>query len=230
MAERDGIAARRVLAMQAGFSVLAILGAKLFSIAERGGELGTFSGELSGGWRYPGGLAGLVLGMVVLRPWLLPGVSLLRYADWIAPAFALSHAVMRISCFLNGCCTGDICYRPWGLAYAPGSVVASEHLAGGLIPPGAPSEPVLPLQLLFLLAAGAVGLFLLRLDRRRRFDGQIFLLFLALHEGSEFALEFLRSPEVPALELAAGVPAAIGTFALATVWLRRQRWAGTGQT
>ncbi len=212
--------------MQAGWSLFALAGAKGLSLLEPG-ALGPISQELAGGWRYSGGFAGLLVGTLVLRPLLLPAVSLARYADWMAPAFALAHAAMRVSCFLNGCCIGEVCRSGFCLSYAPMSTASQEQFArGALATPLMPSEPVLPLQLLFLAAALLVGLGLLRFDRHRRFDGQTFLLFLVLHEGSKAGLELLRFPQVPMLQVAALVPALFGAGALAIVMLRgRQRAA-----
>jgi phosphatidylglycerol:prolipoprotein diacylglycerol transferase len=146
-----------------------------------------------------------------------------RYADWTGPTTAFAHATLRISCFLTGCCTGEICHRPWCVSYPTHSAVWQHHLTSSPIPPGAWTEPVFPLHLAFLLAALGIGGLLAWFDRRRRFDGQTFLLFLAVHEGAKFTLEFFRDPVVPAVRLAAGIPAAVGVAILLAMTFFRNR-------
>jgi prolipoprotein diacylglyceryltransferase len=222
-AARDGVERWRVVALQLAWSLAALAGAKAFSILETG-RVFEADGALNRGWRYSGGVLGMALGVSALRPFLLPSVALARYADWLAPVFAFGHAVMRGSCFLNGCCTGAVCHSAWCLTFPPGSTVVAEQFAAGLLAsPYQASLPVLPLHLLFLAMALGVGLFLLAFDPYRRFDGQTFLLFLVLHEGGKLGLEFLRVPEVPALEAAAAVPAAVGLIALLAMRGRRRR-------
>lgn len=214
VAERDGAERWRAVVMQATWSLAAILGGKLFAMAEAG-RVFDIDGGLHRGWRYSGGFIGVAIAAVLFRPWVLPGISPARYADWLAPSFAVGHALMRLSCYFNGCCTGRVCDAAWCLSFHPGSAVAGEQFASGVLAsPFLPSLPVLPLHFLFLAAALGVALFLSGFDPHRRFDGQTFLLFLVLHEGTKFGLEFLREPSEPVLQVAAAVPAVLGVIAL----------------
>ncbi len=231
MARRDRASLGRVFALQAILGGAALAGAKIFSVAERGWTLSQpLASELSGGWRYPGGLAAIAIALVVLRRVLLPTVGFARYADWLAPSMAFGHAATRVACFFNGCCVGGICQAPWCIPFPRGSYAWASHLANPAIsPPGAWTEPVLPLQLVFLAVAAAVGAFLLWFDRRRRYDGQTALVFLAVHEGAKFGLELLRRPEVPSLQLAALVPASVGALALMFLAVRHRVRRGNPQ-
>jgi len=40
-----------------------------------------------------------------------------KFGDAVAPAFGLGLAVMRVGCFLNGCCFGRPTNLPWGIEY-----------------------------------------------------------------------------------------------------------------
>jgi phosphatidylglycerol:prolipoprotein diacylglycerol transferase len=227
VAERDGVGRWQVIAAQAAWSATAIAGAKLFAMAEAGRLLDA-DGVLQRGWRYSGGFVGIAIGAAIARPLLLPAVSWARYADWLAPAFAAGHAIMRVSCYLNGCCTGAVCSAGWCVSFPAGSTVAAEQYAAGLLQsPLAASLPVLPLHFLFFAAALGVAFLLSAIDPFRRFDGQTFLWFLVLHEGSKFGLEFLREPRELVLQLAAAVPAAAGLAALVATRSLRRRAPGS---
>jgi phosphatidylglycerol---prolipoprotein diacylglyceryl transferase len=220
---RDGVSPRPVLASQLVLAAVALAGAKMFSLSERGWEMGPALVEMASGWRYPGGLIGMAAAFPIVTRTLLSNVSLARYADWMAPTIALTHAALRISCFMTGCCTGGICHEFWCLPFPRHSAVWSAHLANPSIsPPSMWTEPVFPLHFALLLAALAIGLVLLWFDRRRSFDGQTFLLFLALHEGAKYALEFTREPPIEALQTAALIPMSLGLVALAVIWVVRR--------
>lgn len=67
-----------------------------------------------GGLSVHGGIAGGMLGLYIFfrrRGW-----GMLRYGEPILPALALSTAIGRIGCFLNGCCYGAPCELPWAFA------------------------------------------------------------------------------------------------------------------
>ena len=209
----EGLSARRVVAFQIGLCLVALGGAKLFSWMERGSSdwLG-LPAELAGGFRYPGAVLGLIVGVPLLK-WLIRPLSLSRYADILAPAVGIGAAVLRVSCFLNGCCTGVPCSGVMCLSYASGSEVS--RLLGFATQP---SVEVLPLNLLFLATSAAIGLGLLAIDSRRQFDGQIFFLYLFLHEGAKGLLELLRHPQVVELAYVSLSLSAVGAIALAASW------------
>jgi phosphatidylglycerol:prolipoprotein diacylglycerol transferase len=216
-ARREGFSMLRVLALQLGVGVFALAGAKAFALAEAGWPLSRALGDLLNyGWRYPGALGGLVLGLLVFRPLLVPGLSLARYADWNAIVVAAGHVVLRWSCFLAGCCVGHVCHGPFCVAFPRESIVWYEHASRSLVPTSSSwSEPVFPLHFAFMAAAALAFVVLWRFDSRRRFDGQTFLLFLVVHDGAKLALEFFRDPATPELRWAALVSVAFGAFGLA---------------
>jgi prolipoprotein diacylglyceryltransferase len=73
-------------------------------------------------------------------------------------------------------------------------LVRIAQVAEGALPDGATETlPAHPLQLYFVAAALAIGLFLLWLSPRRHYEGQVGLVFLFLFFASSAALEPLRA-------------------------------------
>jgi phosphatidylglycerol:prolipoprotein diacylglycerol transferase len=118
------------------------------------------------------------------------------FPDAVAPALALGVGVVRIGCFVNGCCFGSVCNLPWAVTYDPGSPAFQRQLAEGLISAGSSvSLPVHPTQLYEAVTAFlAFGVLLyLRRNRTRWFLRNELILGLAAFYGIfRFLIEFLR--------------------------------------
>lgn len=133
----------------------------------------------NGGLVYYGGLiGGFLTGTWFVMSKKLPFWTL---ADVVAPSLALGYGIVRIGCFLNGCCYG----KP------------TSSFIGVVFPylDGAPTlDTVLryPTQL-FSSAFGFVlfGVLLL-LWRKRKFEGQVFLAFLILYAVERTVVEYYR--------------------------------------
>jgi len=220
----DNVRTGRAIVLLLAIAVAALLGAKLFSLHTRGWELyQPLSAELRGGLRYPGALLAMAMLSPLLKRWLLPELPLARFLDVLAITVCFAFALVRVSCFLSGCCTGIQCDAPFCLSFAPGSQAWYEQFKAGLLPhAGHASLPVLPLHFLFGAASLAVGLFLMWFDPRRRFDGQVALLYLVLHDGAKGLLESFREPYVAELQLTSLAISAAGLIAL-LICLRRHR-------
>jgi prolipoprotein diacylglyceryltransferase len=226
---QDGIRAARMVILLLSICVAALSGAKLFSLYVRGWEFySPLSAELRGGWRYPGALlAILVLGPLLKRT-LVPELPLARFFDVLAITVCFAFALVRISCLMNGCCTGVRCEGFFCLTFAPGSQVWYQHLQHGLLASAdSRSLPVLPLQLLFMAASLGVGLFLMWFDGRRSFNGQVALLYLVLHDGAKGLLESFRDPYVSQVQMTSLLMSAAGLLALILIlrWRRKQERA-----
>jgi len=213
---REGVALRSVLWALLSLLIMAPLGAKIFSLATRGWpELQWSSSELNGGLRFSGVIIGLVLVLPLVKRLFLPAVTLARTADVIAMAMVLAVCSGRVACLLTGCCTGAIGEGLLYLSYPPGSTVWYRHLHSGVIENSQQwSEPVLALPVLFFFASLLAAIFLLRFDRHRHYNGQIFLLFLLLHELPKSLLELLRVPLIPEQLTATLVAGTVGLLAL----------------
>jgi phosphatidylglycerol:prolipoprotein diacylglycerol transferase len=219
----DGVRVARSIYLLLSICLVALLGAKLFSLHTRGWELyEPIKYELSGGLRYPGAMIAMVLLGPLLKRWFLPELPLGRFLDVLAITVCFSVALVRISCLLNGCCTGVQCDSFYCLSYPPGSQAWYIQYKAGLAVSGHPSHPVLPLHLLFMAASLCVGLFLIWFDSRRSFNGQLALLYLFLHDGAKALLESLREPYLAELQVTSALISAAGLLVLLIILWRRR--------
>lgn len=124
-------------------------------------------------------------------------VSPLALADVIVPSIFIGIGFGRIGCLLNGCCFGDACSLPWGIAFPHGSV-PFEALAqrGFLDPAAAATMPLHPTQVYmsidgFLLAIVTALYFLVRTR-----PGDVLALGCILCAITRILIEFLRNDEM----------------------------------
>jgi phosphatidylglycerol:prolipoprotein diacylglycerol transferase len=234
LARRAGLPPRRALGFAAATTACGLLGGRVYAIVTEGdpSALAGWAALAHPGYRHPGIIVGMLLGLPLTARVFLPGRSLAWVADLGTPAVALGLALARVGCFLEGCCYGTPSGLPWAVRFPGTSPVAAHQTIAGLLPPGASASlPVHPLQLYLALLPLAVGLLLLWRRRRQRFDGEILLLGLAVHEGGKALLECLRASDPlnggPHLQLASLLLAVAGTAGLAAGWLARANGTAT---
>lgn len=160
----------------------------------------------SGGLAFHGGLiGGFLAGLIFVKtkkiyPWKL--------ADLAAPFIALGYSIVRIGCFMNGCCYGKITNTPWALHCAANDL-ALRH----------------PTQLYSLIGSLILFFILFRLHNHRHFSGYLFLLYIGLYSIMRFIVEIFReSPMVfPWLSLAQLVCVILGVTAFGLIWFFEKR-------
>jgi phosphatidylglycerol:prolipoprotein diacylglycerol transferase len=105
-------------------------------------------------------------------------------ADIVAPALALGHGFGRIGCFSAGCCYGSECAAPW-------SVVFKNEYAHELtgIPLNVHVHPVQLYEAALNFLNFAVLFFILK---KKRFDGQVFSLYIINYSIIRFFTEYFR--------------------------------------
>ena len=148
-----------------------------------------------GGLTYYGGLiASSVFGIWFLKR---EGVPLHRGMDIAAIGISLGLVFGRMGCFLGGCCFGVHTEHAFGLSFPPLSPASESQWRAGLLDgPHLPSLPVHPTQLYEAGGCLAITAFLLFwLRPRKRFDGQLILVFVALYAVLRFVLEYWRADE-----------------------------------
>jgi phosphatidylglycerol:prolipoprotein diacylglycerol transferase len=191
----DGTDWRRSVPATILLAVLMLLGARLHFVATQwprfaAHPLSAFT-LTSGGLHAPGAVIALVLtAPLVLRAFGLP---LAHSADVATLTAGVVLAIVRLGCFLNGCCFGTVCTWPWCVSFPRQSYVfllhADQHLVAAT---ASGSAPVHPLQLYFLAASlgtAAVGLWV---ERHRRYAGEVALGGLVLFSGTSALLESFR--------------------------------------
>jgi phosphatidylglycerol:prolipoprotein diacylglycerol transferase len=149
-------------------------------------------------WKGPFHVGGGIIGLLLAAPLVTRafGMKLGQFADGIVPSIGLGLAIVRIGCFMQGCCFGDVCHYPWCIAYPPGSDVFTTHQQVGLVAAAdAHSLPVHPLHLYFLVAGLVVAAVSLTAHRYKRYDGQPALLGLLAFTVALAVLEFWRTDE-----------------------------------
>ena len=107
-------------------------------------------------------------------------LPLWKITDLFAPAIALGLFFARIGCFIAGCCYGKETSLPWGVTFTDPQSLARLHAR------------LHPTQLYEAAAGLVLFLFLIQMEKRQSFDGQIFWLFLLLYSVLRFLIEFLR--------------------------------------
>lgn len=184
LAKSIGIESDRILDLVIVLVIGGVVGARLFYVLIY---------EPDKYWREPlqvfaiwqGGLVyyGALIGGFISGTWYVIRKKLPFWplADVVAPALALGYGIVRIGCFLNGCCYGTETGTFLGVVFP--------YIEGT---PCLDAAPRYPTQLFSsLLGFGIFGL-LLFLWKRRRFDGQIFLLFVILYSIGRSVVEVFR--------------------------------------
>jgi phosphatidylglycerol:prolipoprotein diacylglycerol transferase len=186
LATRDGLPRERIYDLGLWMLLAALLGSKILMLWTEPGyrenplHLISLDFLRSGGVFYGGFIGAVVTGYFLIRRYGLPWW---KTADAFAPGIALGLAIGRQGCFAAGCCWGKPTSLPWGVRFAE----AGSRITG--VPIDADLHPT---QLYESFAALAIFFFLLWLHRRKRFDGQIILLFAVLYGIVRFLIEFLR--------------------------------------
>jgi phosphatidylglycerol:prolipoprotein diacylglycerol transferase len=229
LAKRAGLPVGRIVALYTAIGLAMFVGARAFSVLLEAdpGAARWIGSRL----RYPGALLALAVAIPIFGPSLGRGIPLRLWGDMLVPGAAFSLAILRVDCFLTGCCAGGVCHLPWAMSFPAGSKPWYAQVMDGAIPASAAwSLPIHPLQLYFLLLSLAVGVFALWWLPRRQYEGQLVLLFLALHELGKFALEFLREPPILQVQLASLAIGLSAAVALVAIHLRGRAPARLGAT
>ena len=149
----------------------------------------------AGGLTYYGGLVGASLAAVyLLRRDRFP---FWKAADMAGFTIPIGLAFGRMGCLLAGCCFGSECELPWALSFPPGSPASLAESKAHLLPSrNAWSLLVHPTQIYESVCSLAIAaVCLIVVHPRKRYDGQVFAVFLALYAVVRFLLEFLRQDD-----------------------------------
>jgi phosphatidylglycerol:prolipoprotein diacylglycerol transferase len=103
----------------------------------------------------------------------------------------------RLGCVMVGCCFGHTSDLPWALTFPSHSPASEWQFRQKLLStPTAESLSVHPTQLYESFAAFAIAaLTILFVQGRKRYDGQVFVVFCITYALSRFAIEFWRSDD-----------------------------------
>lgn len=138
---------------------------------------------LSSAGDFYGGFIGAVIAAAVFF-WRDSRLPFWRAADLCGPAIAMGQAIGRVGCFMAGDDYGRPTQVPWAVTFTN-----SDAARLGGTPLGIPLHPV---QLYESLVCTVLFFVLLRLRRRKRFDGEVILVYTLLYAIARFILEFFR--------------------------------------
>jgi phosphatidylglycerol---prolipoprotein diacylglyceryl transferase len=181
---RDGISAEQITDIGPWLIIGGIVGARTFHVVTYWHEeyarksIWEIFMVHHGGLVYYGGLVGASLGCILYVRW--KKIPLWKMADILAPSIALGYVFGRIGCLLNGCCFGRPCDLPWAVRFPADN---------SLHPPG---TPVHPTQVYDSLLSLCLYLGLAWLYRRKKFDGQIFAVYLICYAITRSIVEVFR--------------------------------------
>ena len=187
--QREGMDADELSSL--GFWAIAgaLIGAKLLMILRdlpddlaRPAAIFSMSVLTSAGDFYGGFIGALIAAALFFRRH--PALPVWRAADVCGPAIALGQAIGRIGCLM----AGDDYGRPTNLPWA---VTFTDPFAASL--GGAPLGVALhPVQLYESIVCLVLFAALVRVARRKRFDGEVILSYTLLYAIARFILEFFR--------------------------------------
>jgi phosphatidylglycerol:prolipoprotein diacylglycerol transferase len=149
----------------------------------------------AGGLTYYGGF----IGASAAAWWLLKRdrFPFWKAADMAGMVIPIGLGFGRMGCLLAGCCFGTPTSVGWALSFPSHSPASESQFKAGLLQSSfEPSLGVHPTQIYesagsFVIAA----VLILWLAGRKRYDGQVFLAFVALYAIVRFLLEFWRSDD-----------------------------------
>jgi phosphatidylglycerol:prolipoprotein diacylglycerol transferase len=186
LAARDGLPREKIYDLCLWMLLSSLIGSKILMLftepeyRDHPWQLLSLDFLRSGGVFY-GGLIGAILsGYFLMRRYKLPWW---KTADACAPGIAIGNFFGRQGCFAAGCCWGKPTTLPWGVKFTE----LGHEITGVPI-----DVPLHPTQLYESFAMLIVFFFLFWLHKRRRFDGQVILLYALLYSIVRFAIELLR--------------------------------------
>ena len=187
LAERDGLPRERIYDLSLWMLLASLVGSKilmLFTEPEyRDNPLGLLSLDFlrSGGVFYGGLLGAVIAGYLLMQRYKLPWW---KTADACAPGIAIGNFFGRQGCFAAGCCWGKPTSLPWGVQFSE----LGHEITGVPI-----DQHLHPTQLYESFAMLLVFFGLLWLHKRKRFDGQVILVYALLYSTIRFSIEFVRN-------------------------------------
>jgi len=155
--------------------------------------------------------------MIFFKKNKLPTYAML---DVMAITTCLVHMFGRIGCFMAGCCYGKKTDSFLAVTYTDQACQANPL-----------NTPLHPTQLYEAAYIFFVMVFLLYLRDRKKFYGQLFLVYLILYAVGRFGLEYLRGDQERGLLLNSFISHSqlIATVIIAVVAFTYIRWSSLNQ-
>lgn len=196
-AKEFGVDADRMLDVIIGGAIGGVIGARAYYVLFRweyyGQNLDQILNTRSGGMAIYGGIiGGLLCGILMCK---LRKVKPLPAVDLAAGGFLIGQAIGRWGNFVNIEAFGSNTSLPWGMSSASITSYLSAHEAelealGMSIDPNMPVHPTFLYESLWCLLGFAV---IAWYTKRRKFDGELILLYLIWYGAGRTVIEGLRT-------------------------------------
>jgi phosphatidylglycerol:prolipoprotein diacylglycerol transferase len=120
-----------------------------------------------------------------------------RIADVLAPSVAIGHFFGRLGCYAAGCCWGSPTSSALGVRFPAESLAFQQLVGEGKLSAAANVTPTLhPVQLYEAFGELGLYLFLSWFATRKRYDGQVLVLWLVGYGALRFLTELYRGDSV----------------------------------
>jgi phosphatidylglycerol:prolipoprotein diacylglycerol transferase len=191
LGRREGLDTATLLDFSTWLLIVGLLGSKVLLIltdwdfyGKNPGEIFSWNTLQAGGVFYGGFAAATFFAIWYIKVYRLP---LLKIFDVYVPGIALAQSVGRLGCFAAGCDYGKPTTSFLGVVFTN---PISHDFTG--VPLGV---RIYPTQIFESLATFLIFAILLLAYRRKKYDGQIFIIYLTLYAVARFFIEFLRGDE-----------------------------------
>jgi phosphatidylglycerol:prolipoprotein diacylglycerol transferase len=183
---RDGLPREKLYDLSLWMLLASLIGSKILMLftepeyRDHPWQLISLDFLRSGGVFYGGLIGAIAVGYLLMRRYKLPWW---KTADACAPGIALGNFFGRQGCFAAGCCWGKPTTHAWGVKFTE----LGHEITGVPI-----DSSLHPTQLYESFSMLIVFFFLLWLHKRKRFSGQVILLYALLYSLIRFVIEFFR--------------------------------------
>lgn len=169
------------------WSILAaFVGGKLFFYLEDPSKYfsdpATMLNLKGGGFVFYGSLI-FVVPVIIWRLRVLK-IAVRPFLDVLAYVGPIVHSLGRVGCFLAGCCHGLVCDSPIGVVFNHPDSLAE--------PKGV---PLYPTQLFDIGVNLLILILIYFVEKRKKFNGQLFLIYLAMYAVGRSIVEIYRGDE-----------------------------------
>jgi phosphatidylglycerol---prolipoprotein diacylglyceryl transferase len=190
LGRREGLDGGQLLDFSTWLLIVGLLGSKLLLILTDWSSFGSLSAVFSwntlqaAGVFYGGFAAATFFAIWYIKVYHLP---MLKIFDVYVPGIVLAQSIGRLGCFAAGCDYGKPTSSFLGVVFT--NPISHDFTGVPL------NVPIYPTQVIESLATFLIFGILLWRYGKKKYDGQIFIIYLTLYGVARFLIEFLRGDE-----------------------------------